>query len=519
VRASGRLRFERLAAAAALALALAGSTAAPQPPQAPQAPPAGASARGEAAARDFCGSCHAFPPADILPRGKWNEKILEMTSLAVSGTGARPGQTIPLDAPTDAILAYYAASAPTALAPPDPWPEPSTERPVAFSRKALRGPAGLTPFVANVRLVTLTESAGLEVVAADMTNGLILRGSPRSPDKGLSVIAKVPHPCHVEAVDLDNDGIRDLLVADLGSTPPGDHALGGVVWLRGRADGTFAAERIASGLPRVADAQAADFDGDGDLDVVVAAFGWRETGSTLLLENRTSDASAPLFVPRQLDWRQGAIHVPVADLDRDGRPDFVALISQHHETAVAFLNQGKGVFAEKKVHAAPHPGWGYSGLQLTDFDKDGDTDALVTNGDMFDEFMLKPYHGIAWLENRGDVTFRETVLAPMSGVHRALAGDLDGDGDQDVVAAALLPGMARYAQQTGRTLPSLVWLEQVARGRFERRTLECCGYHASMDLGDVDQDGDLDIVTGTFQADPGPGAEFVEVWLNQGRPR
>jgi hypothetical protein len=194
-------------------------------------------------------------------------------------------------------------------------------------------------------------------------------------------------------------------------------------------------------------------------------------------------------------------------------------MAQHHETVVAFLNQGKGVFAERKVHAAPHLGWGYSGLQLMDFDEDGDIDALVMNGDMFDEFMLKPYHGISWLENRGDFTFRETALAPMSGVHRALAGDLDGDGDLDVVAAALLPGMARYAQQTGRTLPSLVWLEQVARGRFERRTLECCGYHASMDLGDVDQDGDLDIVTGTFQADPGPGAEFVEVWLNQGRPR
>ncbi len=484
----------------------------------PQAPPAGAKA-GEAAARQLCGSCHAFPPADVLPRAKWSEKILEMTSLAVSGTGARPGQTIALDAPTDAILAYYGATAPAALPPPEPWPEPSIEKPVAFARRALKGPAGLTPYVANVRLVTLSEAAGVQVVAADMPNGLVLRGSPRAAEKGLEVIAKVPNPCHVEAVDLDKDGIRDLLVADLGSTPPGDHARGGVVWLRGRADGSFEAHRIASGLPRLADAQAADFDGDGDLDVVAAAFGWRETGSTFLLENRGGDASAPAFVPRSIDWRQGAIHVPVADLDRDGRPDFVALISQHHETVVAFLNQGKGAFQEKALHSAPHPGWGYSGLLLTDFDKDGDTDALVTNGDMFDEFMLKPYHGISLLENRGDLTFRETVLAPLSGVHRALAGDMDGDGDLDVVAAALLPGMARHTQQTGVTLPSLVWLEQVAPGRFRRHTLEKGGYHASIDLGDVDGDADLDIVTGTFQADPGPGAEFVEVWLNQGRAR
>jgi hypothetical protein len=59
----------------------------------------------------------------------------------------------------------------------------------------------------------------------------------------------------------------------------------------------------------------------------------------------------------------------------------------------------------------------------------------------------------------------------------------------------------------------------VAPRRFERHTLEHGGYHASFDLGDVDKDGDLDIVTGTFQSDPREGAPFVEVWLNQGRSR
>jgi hypothetical protein len=217
-----------------------------------------------------------------------------------------------------------------------------------------------------------------------------------------------------------------------------------------------------------------------------------------------------VFVSREADWRQGPIHVPVVDLDRDGKPDFVDLISQHHETVVAFLNRGKNAFATKTIYAAPHPGWGTSGLELTDLDRDGDIDVLLTNGDMFDEFLLKPYHGIAWLENRGTFPFTAHTLAPLSGVHRAQAADLDGDGDLDIVAGTLIPGMAKY----GKELPSLVWLEQVAPGKFERHTLEEGGYHASLDVGDVDGDGDMDVVAGNFQVDGQRTETWVEVWEN-----
>ena len=65
---------------------------------------------------------------------------------------------------------------------------------------------------------------------------------------------------------------------------------------------------------------------------------------------------------RELDARTGAIHAPVADLDRDGRPDFVAIFAQHYETVVAFLGDGKGGFRKETIDEAPHPSWGSSGL-------------------------------------------------------------------------------------------------------------------------------------------------------------
>lgn len=467
--------------------------------------------RGEGVARQVCSQCHAFPPPDILPRGKWNAKVFEMVALAVAGIGAPKGKEISLDFPAEDILAYYEGAAPKDLPPPVPWPDPS-DAPVAFARHGLTLPGtAVLPIVANVRLLTLKPDRGLEVFAADMSNGLILRGKPGKPEGGLEIVARVPNPCHTQPVDLDQDGVMDLLVANLGGVTPGDHTRGSVVWLRGRADGSFETRTLASGLPRVADVEGADFDQDGDLDLVVAAFGWREVGSTLLFENRTIDWKSPVFVGRELDPRQGPIHVPVVDLDQDGRPDFVDLISQHHETVVGFLNQGKDTFAPKTLFTAPHPGWGTSGIELTDLDKDGDMDVLLTNGDMFDEFLLKPYHGIAWLENRGSFPFTEHPLAALDGVHRAQAADLDGDGDLDIVACTLIPGMAKY----GQPLPSLVWLEQTSPGRFARHTLEKGGYHASLDVGDVDGDGDVDIVTGNFQVDGQRTDAWLEVWENR----
>jgi hypothetical protein len=326
------------------------------------------------------------------------------------------------------------------------------------------------------------------------------------------VLAKGVVCARAEVVDLDGDGIKDIVLACLGSFLATDDRVGSVVFLKGAKDGTFQAVTLLDGIGRVADVRAADFNGDGKLDLVVAVFGWRQTGEILYLENRTTDWSRPAFVPHVLDRRHGTTHVPVADLNGDGKPDFVALITQEHEAVVAFVNEGAGQFKQQTIWAAPHPAFGCNGLQLDDLDGDGDLDIVVTNGDALDApYLLKPYHGVQRLDNQGGLKFPPHRLMDLYGGGSPVVADLDGDGRRDLLVGCFLPA-AYYPQRGALKHSSLVWLQQSAQGHFVPHSLETSAYdHLTCAVGDVDGDGRPDLAVGNCIIG-GPPAEAVVIW-------
>ncbi len=474
--------------------------------------------------RKACTQCHEWTPPEILPKQEWPgliQRKFRLANLSLLQSHNKPIWDI------DAlqVASYFRSKAPAQLETP-PWTAKRGGPELQFSRRLLPGKTvrGLQPGAANVRLLELfSDRKGPELVVSDMISGWVSWTDPDDGQMDLQPIAQLNNPCHAEAVDLDRDGRIDLLVAELGWPKPTDQRTGSVSWLRRTGRREFEVHRLLTGVGRVADVRAADFDGDRDLDVIVAEFGWRTVGGIHYLENEShpenaSKLGADDFRPVELDARAGAIHIPIVDIDRDSRPDFIALLSQEHEAVVAFLNRGSGVFEKKNLFKAPHPHWGSSGIEVIDLDQDGDLDVIFTHGDTLDDSaQMRPYHGLSWLENRGQLSFVHHRVDVYYGALRAEAGDLDGDGDLDLVASSYLPNLTEELRRQ-TNLSGVVWYEQTQPGSFQPRSLTGipCDY-ITLELGDINGDGHTDIILGNFGlAREGVEWELVQIW--QQRP-
>jgi len=294
-------------------------------------------------------------------------------------------------------------------------------------------------------------------------------------------------PAHATVIDLDRDGDSDVLVAVLGNIHPDDTQIGRVVWLEQTAAG-FAPHLLLDDVRRVADVQGGDLDGDGDVDLAVAVFGYAR-GQILWLEND----GAQRFEEHLVHSAPGSIHIPIADFDGDGDLDMCTVYSQNEEEIWGFENRGGGTFLPRRLHFTINFDIGSAGLVASDLDRDGDVDLLWPLGDNLEyEFTYpQPYHGCVWLENQGDWTFLPRRIASFGGCYAAAVSDLDGDEDNDVVLVSLfndwhVPGQA-----------SIVWLENDGRQRFTTWQIDSAPTHlVTVGCGDLNGDGRDDIVAG-----------------------
>ena len=358
------------------------------------------------------------------------------------------------------------------------------------TKQGVIGPSPLhPPRITNVQVVDFDRDGKLDVIACDARQNCLFWYRQHIDQQWEEhILGKdLPAPANATVVDLDHDGDRDVIVSVLGDIQPNDERVGRVVLLENLGD-DFQVRNLLDDIRRVADVQVGDLDGDGDRDLVVAIFGYGH-GKILWLENQ----GQLRFQDRLLLSAAGTIHVPLADYDQDGDLDVAAVVSQDSEQVWAFENLGGGNFSPREIYATVNFDLGSAGLVKSDLDGDGDVDLLLPTGDNLEDMYSYPqsYHGCLWLENQGGWKFETHRIAQFGGTYAAAPGDLDGDGDQDVVLVSMLNGW--YQDEA----PTIAWLENDGQQNFRTWGFAEGPTHlVTVACGDLNGDGRDDIVCG-----------------------
>lgn len=304
--------------------------------------------------------------------------------------------------------------------------------------------------------------------------------------------------------DLNRDGRPDVVIVD--------NLKSDIRWFENPGSEALARpwplHRIAqpSEVPGSYDVALTDLDADGDLDVASSSwmgqrFDW--------FENVGSPGNGGKWVRHNIAEKIGETRtIAVVDFNRDGKPDLLGTARTTNQV-VWFANSGKPAtepwaktIIDDKTLAPTHG-------HPTDLDGDGDLDVLMAFGlaAAVPGNSLESHH-VAWYENIGKsglgTEWRKHLIAEvLPHGFEAVAGDLDGDGDQDVVATGWTPaGQLTWFENSGD--PKSGWKRHAIKQNWSNAV--------TVILADLDKDGRLDIVACAER-----GANELRWWRNGGR--
>lgn len=413
--------------------------------------------------------------------------------------------------------AFFAAGCSREAAPPAPvvvQSNKAADETARFTALELAGPVEGKPWTTHVTVADLDRDGRNDILFCDAKLNAVLWLRQTAPGVFTApevLMSGLPGVAHVEAVDFDGDGDIDLLVACMGEIFPNNDKIGSVVILENDGRGHFTKHVIADHIARVTDVRAGDFDGDGKLDLAVAQFGY-DQGAIRWMRNLGNWQ----FESHVLLSLSGTINVCVADMNGDGTPDIVAVVSQQWEEIYLFENTGGGNFTSKKLFGSTNEDFGSSGISLSDLNRDGRPDILYSNGDGFGyaDPGKRPWHGLQWLENRGGGFFKYHRVGNLPGAYSPVGADLNGDGSIDIVA------VSGFNDWKNPAAPALVVFENDGALNFTQKILA----HAPTQLitcavGDLDGSGRPAIVAGGVYAFP-PYEKMgrVTLWRQKAKP-
>ncbi len=273
----------------------------------------------------------------------------------------------------------------------------------------------------------------------------------------------------LDAADLDGDGDTDLVVAVSGPDF--------IEILINRGDGVFdrGARTASATMPS---ATAADFDGDGDTDFMMTDF----AGVSVW----TNDGTAEFSVGDTQSFEFPMQFLEIGDVDGDGDVDVVGF--NLADTAGVLINDGSGMMELASTVSMPAGTFPLAG-KLADFDGDDDLDLAVSAAGF--AFTAQPGSpGVLIFDNDGTGIMTLTDTLDSGGEALGMqVGDVDGNGAPDLLIGRGL-GIETSEFALFRGTPGGGFLNMV--------TQEAGRSPVHVTTGDVDGDGDLDVVSASY---------------------
>ncbi|RYZ47418.1 MAG: VCBS repeat-containing protein, partial [Sphingobacteriales bacterium] len=457
-------------------------------------------AEGKRLATIHCQGCHQLPDPSLLDVNSWENGVLPHMGPRLGifkhnfkyypssrkdpalDTNYYPAEPQLKPAEWQTLMSYYLATAPDSM--------PAQNRDRINSRK-IPGFAVVTPKLYYPDPAISFISINLTLPQPVLLNDI---GTARlyNIDRSLQQTDSVASAGNIVDLEMDRD---KYVLLDIGQLNPTNAKLGRII---SGSHGGFSipptdSNLVIQSLARPVDLAVGDLNGDDRSDYVVCEFG-NLTGSLSWIEDLGQDK----YQRHQLSAQPGAIKAWLQDYNKDGLLDIWVLFAQGNESIMVYTNLGNGRFSSQQVLDFPAV-YGSSYFELADFNKDGFTDIVYTAGDNADfSMVLKPYHGVYVFLNDGSNHFKQQYFFPIHGCFKAIARDFDNDGDLDIAAISFFADYARQPEE------GFVYLQNQGNMKFEPHTTPETetGRWLTMDAGDIDGDGNTDIILGNFSIRP-----------------
>jgi hypothetical protein len=246
-------------------------------------------------------------------------------------------------------------------------------------------------------------------------------GDPRQP--WIRHVVDPQYSSHDVLVrDMNRDGRNDILAR----TDHPDEVEGGRLYLQG-PDGAWTVVKLTT-LPKGQGVAVGDINRDGRLDIVGGAF-WLE---------QPVDPVSGVWTRHDIAAREPSGQTAVGDINMDGRLDVVFIDEVPWPMELSWFEAPadpvNGVWIThdldvlERVHA----------LKIADINLDGRPDIITAEQQSSEQKRVLVYYNLYQYFNQSQFWQREVLYT--GGSHNLVVGDVDGDGDVDILGANWNPG-------------------------------------------------------------------------------